>query len=315
MALKKYIFIILISVVTGLFVGWLTGSLLFSLLGAVVMVVINLKDVLVKYLKSEIDIEVEQEIENRKIHTSTLRNTIGLWQEKLQGKELRKYEPAERVGNPNKFWELDTSFIDEIEKDTLIREKDIYYHFSDLEKLWIDFKDLIKEYRLAKKELFNKVKNYVIQQLKNQNFDVGSDILGGFCVSVYREIIVTVKGEINRYEYWIPDTKINCGSGIEKWQLKYCKRGSGNGYIPDTCHDLAEMQERERLKDVETTHKELITRCKQNYLKDIKALIGIERKLMGKSGKLEQLEHRLEIIRLIPLPKSDCGFIKEKYRR
>jgi hypothetical protein len=304
MNLKYYLLIILLPVGTGLFIAWLTGSSLFGLSGGVVMLVFSITDILKGVFKDGINQEAVHEIENRKTHTSNLRTTIELWQKKLQDRKLRWYESAEKIGDRNKFYEINLSFIDEIEKDTLIREKDIFYHFSELENLWDDFQDLINKYRLAKKELFNKIRNYTEEQLKKQKYDINTVFLEGFYVSIYKEIVVSIKGDFDEYGYSMEEFGVT-----KKYKIKYCKKDNNSA---EFCHDLVEMQGQEEKEHVQIVHEKLIAECKKLYLKDAKVLVDIENRLLGKSGKLEQLEYSLEINRQIPLPKPNCKFIKEK---
>lgn len=239
-------------------------------------------------------------------HTTALKTMLQSWQQRLPGIEV-----AEDTGNPNKFHEFNISFIKEIEDQYLFKVRDIFHHCSKLEGAWNGFKTCIFKYRSEKRNLFDLIKEQVKQKLKSQNLNIEFEIMEGFYVSIYKEIIIGVKGGISGYTYYYDQTKVIRKAGSSgNYPLKYCKAAEGGGIFSETCHDLAETQEQKRLNDVENIHIKLIKECKCQYSDKIHGIIKMESKIAEKKEKLDRVLE--ENINLPEFPRMDCKFVKSK---
>lgn len=293
MALKKYILIVLISIGTYLIIGWLTGSIYYSLLGAGVMALINIKNILIKLIKSDIDVETEQEKENREIHTKDLKAMIQLWTDYLPEIPL-----TEEITNKDIYDKFNILFIEKIEALPFFEDKDFFYHFSNLESMWNNFKTSSKNYRLDKRELYKLMRAYISQRLKNRNFNE-LELNSGFCVSVYIELIIEARGKVSEYKYFKTD------AGNQKDYLFYCKEFKGGNRDDSTCNLLAITNDS---KKIERLHADIIKECKTQYISQSKKLIEMESELRkSKYG----LSKALKTARYKP-SRMDCSYVKIK---
>lgn len=291
MKLKNYILIVLISVGTYLVIGYLTDSQLYSLLAAVVMALINIKDVLIKYLKSEIDEESEQKKENRKTHTSDLKAMIQTWQ------RLLFISPIEEITNTNDF---DDSFIKNIE--FLDCFEDFFYHCPDVKTDWNEFKFLSQKYKSRKHKLFNLIKEKINQKL-GQNINIESDVETGlkcgFQISVYRACVIETKRKDSKCVY---DFNKMSSNGIEKTQV-YCFQGDEKGrHLTETCL-IATTNEPDKIKEI---HTEIIKECLAQYIDKSKEIIGMESKLWTDKNTLNL---SLKKICKKPFDRMNCEFV------
>lgn len=298
MSWMNYILILLISIGIGLFVGWVTGVQIFGLLSVVVISVLGF---LKKYIEKKIDLEAEQEKENRKTHTSDLKAMVQSWQGLLP-----EIPPTEETRNGGRFDGFDISFIKNIEDLPFFEDKDIFYHCQSLESIWNDLKKSSNDYSSKKQALFDSIKEDAKQKLENQNIDIKS-IESGFYVSVYREVII--KDKKKNYDYFWDRVSTN---GIMLTHLKYCEKAvrdsfskyDSNSFSTGTCHDLASTKEPETTQNI---HEVLIKKCKERYIKESDKLIKEEGKLRESR---DNLYHSLEIIYRKPFQHMDCEFVR-----
>lgn len=237
-------------------------------------------------------------------HTTDLKTMLQSWQQRLPGIEV-----AEDTGNPNKFHEFNISFIKEIEDQYLFKVRDIFHHCSKLEGAWNGFKTCIFKYRSEKRNLFDLIKEQVKQKLKSQNLNIEFEIMEGFYVSIYRESVIEVQGEISHCDYFYDHSQTP--------QLKYCLKANGGSDFSETCytlaeiqHNLAEIQIQEKQEVVENIHIKLIKECKCQYSDKIHGIIKMESEIAKNKEKLDRVLE--ENINLPEFPRMDCKFVKSK---
>lgn len=246
----------------------------------------------------------DKEAELIKNHTLEITEMIQKWRNCLPV----KIPPTEQTKNLNSFDGFNISYIKNIEE--LNYFKDIFYHCSDLKIVWEKFVSLSYTYNLEKKALFDLIKKEVNQQLINQNFDLEYEIVDGFYVSIFREIIIESYNNKSGYRYFKNEWHVG---NIIQHEVYFCepfklKNGKPNqsSRNDETCHLLARTS---KPKEIEDIHKELIKEYTKKYIQTTKYLVGIENKLRKDNDNLkDNLKNICEHPSLIL--KMDCEFIK-----
>lgn len=213
---------------------------------------------------------------------SEINEIIEKWREILP----KEIELAEYTGNNNKFWELDTTFVNKVEQLSLFKKWSILnlvYRLSELKDKWEDFKG-IKKYSSEKKKLFEMLKGTIILELYRHHFEVKRDILEGFYIFIYKEAILGFKGELSGYSYYQP-----MRGGIEKWQLRDCRRADGGGFFDYDYHELAEVSDLDLWNKLEYMHQKLIERCKKDHAFEILNVINLETKTKESKRNLDEV--------------------------
>lgn len=239
-------------------------------------------------------IEYEQEAKDREFHIFNLRAMVQTWQGLLP-----EIPPTEETKNPGRFDGFDISFIKNIEDDILFN--DLFHHYPECEDVWNNFKNISRDYTSRKQALYDLIKNKVSRRLVSENFNIESKIESGFCVSIFRDIIVEAKDKISRYKHFSNDVIFG---GIKKYQVYYCDVFKDGTRDDRTCHQLATTNDYETIEKI---HKELLKECKAQYLNKSKEIVELENKLRTDRDKLN---FSLKTIYQKPFSRMDCEFVK-----
>lgn len=244
--------------------------------------------------EAEVKLKAEQEAKDREFHTKNLRAMVQTWQELLP-----KIPPTEETKNPGRFDGFDISFIKNIEDDILF--KDLFHHYPECEDVWNNFKKISDDYTSKKQAIYDLIKEKVSQKLVSENFNIESKIESGFCVSIFRDIIVEANDKISRYKHFSNDVIFG---GVKKCQVYYCDVFKDGTRDDRTCHQLATTNDYETIEKI---HKELIKECKAQCINKSKEIVELENKLRTDRDKLN---FSLKRIYQKPFPQMDCEFVK-----
>jgi hypothetical protein len=223
-------------------------------------------------------------------HNSELVKTIHAW----QGLLPPEIPLTEELTDREQYDIFNISFIEKIETLPFFGDNDIFHHSHGLESIWNNFKSISKKYRLDKRELYKLIREYICQQLKNQNINE-SGIKSGFCVSVYIDLIIEARGNVNEYKYFKDD------AGNQQYWVYYCKAFTDGSRNDGTCNQVAITNDLEKL---ERLHAGMMKECKAQY-------IGMGKKLIETEAKLREAEDILkEALKTAWFTRMDCYVIK-----
>jgi hypothetical protein len=221
-------------------------------------------------------------------HNSDLVKTAQAWQVLLP----LEIPITEMLTDREQYDQFNISFIEKIE--ALPFFEDVFYHAQSLEPLWNNFKSISNNYRSDKRRLYGLIREYICQQLKTQAIN-GLGVDRGFCVSVYIDLIIEARGNVNEYKYFTDD------AGNRLYWVYYCKSFPNGSRLDGTCQQIARTDDLEKLERLRAN---MVKECKTQYISKGKKLIETEAKLREVKDALN------EALKNVRLTQMDCDVIK-----